>query len=560
MRKQAIRRMQEKRRLPVCAGAETAPAPEAMAQWQIQATNFIQNYFKVILGALGKVGLPTDPSIDSANLWLKIIREKKVFSPENIQQLLKINTDAVKMIALPLIGDITKKLTQAGISTALTVAGPADFGHALTMNQFDMYWFPNAEPLRIRDNADMNELARALKERRKVIKTDSDDEDNDSPAASSMPAAPPVPAGLYKKAIQQSLEEKNMSAEISKVLDAYAGLPQTPEPKNVVWTKVADNIEKAKMVAAVDPMDMISPVPSFEPPKQAPAGSATFSVMANLISGIVSQLLSRAAPNEDPARVQALVQAQMPYAEKLAMGLRKELMSSKPKTPSTSAPKSGQSSLQTLLKLADVGTIFSTKLFSSAEFVDFAERVAAANMSAPVPSKNDQRTMFIEMDEEDEEDEDTMPPSGYVVSDRSNPRVFHLEPPTRNDAPARARIQNGMRRGPSNPPRAYPSKCDACAVPRPRYRTGAPPDEEAKSNITLTITNFPGNRELVLNQTAASTGTSGIQYTLDGKIYTYYYNYGLLRTPDGKMHTLQQKLSRGQNGEWNFTATIQTSE
>lgn len=557
-----MREKREKHRMSVGAGAET-PDPAArmdgfntelkqsqvgFTKGQTSATDFVKKVGQSIMGVVTKAGYSAGPTGDALNLWLKIIRERKFFSAENIQEAMRITVNAIKFVLFPFFGDVTKKVTQATVSTALAVAAPAEFAHALTMNQFDLYLYPNMGPLRIADGADMNDLYAALKQRRMAIQPDSDEE-------SAIPVAPTPPEALFKKPLKQAIKENKVEEKLEKMIATNAVPQAPPPPKNLVWKKVAEKIEKAEMQPAVDPMAMVSPVASFDPPKQSAAGASAISVVADLIVSIVSQLLSRAAPKEDPAKVRALVEAQKPYAEKLATGLRNELMTSKPKK---AVPAGKGGSLSTLLKIADVGALFGSNLLTSAEFVDVAETMCRTCMAASDGSSKmsgrGERTLTLDMDDDDFE----IPPSGYVVRESSSKRAFRLEPPTQAGQPSRADIQTTGRRGATNPPRALRSKCEACAVPRPRYPTGADGDASASPTIKLILKEFNADgSDLVLSRISPTTGTSGIQYKDDAdRTFTFFYNYALLRTEwDGMMHNLQQSL--GVNGKnWTFTAKV----
>lgn len=569
MRQQALNRMREKRekhRMNVGAGAEATNPAAAMDEFnaefqqsqagftkgQTSAADFVKKVGRSISGVLTKVGYSAGPTGDAVNLWMKIIRERKFFSAENIQEAMRITVNAIKFVLVPFFGDVTKKVTEATVSTALTMASPAEFAHALTMNQFDLYLYPNTEPLRIADGADMNDLYTALKQRRMAIQPDSDEE-------SAIPVAPTPPEALFRKPLKQAIKESKVEEKIEQMVVTNTVPPAPPPPDNIVWEKVAKKIEKAKTQPVVDTVAMVSPVPSFDPPKQSAAGASAISVVADLIVSIVSQLLSRAAPKEDPAKVRALVQAQKPYAEKLATGLRNELMTSKPSKAKKAVPAGKGGSLNTLLKIADVGALFGSNLLSSAEFVDVAETMCRTCMAGPKTPQSGQSTLTLDMDDDDDL---AIPPSGYVVPESSGKRAFRLEPPTQAGQPSRVGIQTPGRRGATNPPRALRSKCEACAVPRPRYPTGADGDGSMSGTTTPTIRlllrEFNGDgSDLFLDQPLPSTGTSGIRYKDDAdNEYTYYYNYALLRTEkDGKMHNLQQSFKQD-GGGWTFSAKV----
>ena len=350
------------------------------------ATDIVNKITPKITGVLSSLGYAAKPTMEARDLWLDIFR-KKGLPPDFIKRVLGITTGAFTGVAGPLLKDATKAVTQAVMQTALPAAasleqrrGAKHLARMIVANQFDMYFFPGTRPLRIGANVDTSVLWKALQARHAAMNPDDDkaaeaeddggwDDDEPEDAAPPPPlpprdVPPPLPARdleqIVEKAVEEAVREVDLQADPASVPEA------PPLPQNLVWKKVADEIEEAQVIVPKE--DWAAAVNEvFETPAtpEAAALGGNTNMLAKWAMQTAVKALQDMSPGQDPKQIEEAVYAQSDTALQLAMKARNKLAKTPPKSDKPIAKIGGGSNVKTALKAAETGMGFLNNLLGA---------------------------------------------------------------------------------------------------------------------------------------------------------------------------------------------------
>lgn len=355
---------------------------------QQAANNLVDRLAGKVTGVLDQFGYSSGPTGRALNLWKDIIAEKRL-PKDFLKRALDVTFGSVREVAMPLIGDLTKSATQAVIQTAIPAAAGIDerFARDMVLNSFDMYFYPHTRPLRIGAGAEMDALRRALAARRVVIEADEE-------PASDWDDAPRDVDALVSRAV----EEAAVSTSLMEMASTGA-VPDAPAlPSNLVWKKVDEQIEQAKIKknAAVAPDDWAASIaPTFDVPKPRADGTVKTgkSVLVDFALNLVSNGLREKMSNLSEAEIASLVDEVRPYAASLANKLRNEVLAT---PPPKAEPASGKGTLAGITKVIG-GVASNEKTVSDAVNIVNTGVGLFSNFMKAFSSRADISTAFLTM-------------------------------------------------------------------------------------------------------------------------------------------------------------------